>query len=77
MDITRWSILKSDLIIFFATEDGEFLYSQQKQDLDLSDCGSDHELLIRKFRLNLKKVGKNTRPLMYDLNQSLMIIQWR
>ena len=40
-------------------------------------CGSDHELLIRKFRLNLKKVGKNTRPLMYDLNQSLMIIQWR
>ena len=54
MDITRWSILKSDLIIFFATEDGEFLYSQQKQDLDLSDCGSDHELLIAKFRLKLK-----------------------
>ena len=35
MDITRWSILKSDLIIFFAAEDGEVLYSQQKQDLDL------------------------------------------
>ena len=33
------------------------------------DCGSDHELLIDKFRLNLKKVGKSTRPFRYDLNQ--------
>ena len=33
------------------------------------DCGSDHELLISKFRLKLKKVGKTTRPLSYDLNQ--------
>ena len=33
------------------------------------DCGSDHELLIAKFRLNLKKVGKTTRPFRYDLNQ--------
>ena len=33
------------------------------------DCGSDHELLITKFRLKLKKVGKTTRPLRYDLNQ--------
>ena len=33
------------------------------------DCGSDHELLIAKFRLKLKKVGKNTRPFRYDLNQ--------
>ena len=32
-------------------------------------CGSDHELLIVKFRLNLKKVGKTTRPFRYDLNQ--------
>ena len=32
-------------------------------------CGSDHELLIAKFRLNLKKVGKTTRPFRYDLNQ--------
>ena len=31
--------------------------------------GADHELLIAKFRLKLKKVGKNTRPFMYDLNQ--------
>ena len=33
------------------------------------DCGSDHELLIAKFRLKLKKVGKATRPFRYDLNQ--------
>ena len=34
-----------------------------------ADCGSDHELLIAKFRLKLKKVGKTTRPFSYDLNQ--------
>ena len=33
-----------------------------------ADCGSDHDLLIAKFRLKLKKVGKTTRPLRYDLN---------
>ena len=46
---------------------GKALYSQQKQ--DWADCGSDHELLIAKFRLKLKKVGKITRPFRYDLNQ--------
>ena len=55
------------LIIFFAAKDGEALYSQQKQ-LG-ADCGSDHELLIAKFRLKLKKVGKTSRPFRYDLNQ--------
>ena len=34
-----------------------------------ADCGSDHELLIAKFRFKLKKVGKTTRPFRYDLNQ--------
>ena len=34
-----------------------------------ADCGPDHELLIAKFRLRLKKVGKTTRPFRYDLNQ--------
>ena len=53
------------LIMFFAAEDGE--YCQQKQDWELT--GSDHELLIAKFRLKLKKVGKSTRPFRYDLNQ--------
>ena len=52
------------LIIFFAAKDGEALYSQQKQDQKL-----DHELLITKFRLKLKKVGKTMRPFRYDLNQ--------
>ena len=41
-----------------------------------ADCGSDHERLIAKFRLKLKKVGKTTRPFRYDLNQIPMIIQW-
>ena len=51
----------------FAAKDGEALYSQQKQ--SGTDCGSDHELLIAKFRLKLKRVGKTTRPLRYDINQ--------
>ena len=55
------------LIIFFAAKDGEALHSQQKQDQELT--GSHHELLITKFRLKLKKVGKTTRPFRYDLNQ--------
>ena len=66
MDITRWSIMKIRLIIFFAAEDGEALYSQQTK--PGADCGSDHELLIAKFRLKLKKVGITTRPFRYDLN---------
>ena len=35
-----------------------------------ADSGSDHELLIAKFRLKMKKVGKTTRPFRYDLNQT-------
>ena len=34
-----------------------------------ADCGSDHEPLIAKFRLKLKKIGKTTSPFRYDLNQ--------
>ena len=60
--------IKSRLLIFFAAKDGEALYSQEKQDWE-ADCGSDHELLITKFRLKLKKVGKTTRPSRYDWNQ--------
>ena len=58
---------KIRLIILFTAKDGEALYSQQKQDQELT--GSDHELLIAKFRLKLKKVGKPTRPFRYDLSQ--------
>ena len=56
------------LIIFFAAED-EALYMPAKTRSG-ADCGSDHELLVAKFRLKLKKVGKITRPLRYDLNQT-------
>ena len=56
------------LIIFFAAKDGEALYSQQKTRLG-AEYGTDHELLMVKFRLKLKKVGKTTRPFRYDLNQ--------
>ena len=58
---------KIKLIIFFAAKDGEALCSQQKQDQELTR--SDHELLIAKFRLKLKKVGETTRPFRYNLNQ--------
>ena len=53
-------------IIFFAAKDGEALYSQQKQDWEWTVA---HELLIAKFRLKLKEVGKTTRPFRYDQNQ--------
>ena len=47
------------LIMFFTAKDEEALYSQQKTRLG-ADCGSDHELLITKFGLKLKKIGKTT-----------------
>ena len=46
----------------------EKLYTVSKKQLG-ADCGSDHELLLAKFRLKLKKVGETTRPLRYDLNE--------
>ena len=56
------------VILFYAAKDREALYSQAKTRSG-ADCGSDHELLIAKFRIKLKKVGKTTRPFRYDLNQ--------
>ena len=50
-------------IIFSAAKDGETLYSQQKQDQELTVAQ------IMKFRLKLKKAGKTTRPYRYDINQ--------
>ena len=52
------------MIIYFAANDGEGLYSQQKQDQELTVAQ-----IIAKFRLKLKKVGKTNRPFRYDLNQ--------
>ena len=54
--------------MFFAAKDGEALYSQSKQDLELT-MAPYYELLIAKFRFKLKKVGKTMRPFKYDLNQ--------
>ena len=59
---------KIRLIIFFAAKDGEALHSQKKTRPG-DDYGSDNEILIAKFTLKLKKVGKTTRPFRYDLNQ--------
>ena len=55
------------LIIFFAAKDGEALYSQQKQDRELTLAQIMNSLLPSS--LKLKKVGETTRPLRYDLNQ--------
>ena len=63
MDITRWWIPKSDCSQRWRNS------IQSAKTRPGADCGSDHELLIAKFRLKLKKVGKTTRPFRYDLNQ--------
>ena len=55
-------------IIFFAAKDGEALYSQQKQEQELT-MAQIMNSFIAKFRLKLKKVGKTIRPFSYDLNQ--------
>ena len=57
---------KIRLIIFFAAKDGEALYSQQKQDQELTVAQIMNSLLPDS---DLKKVGKTTRPFRYDLNQ--------
>ena len=59
---------KIRLIIFLAAKDGEALSSAKTR--PGTDCGSDHELLITKFRLKLKKVGKTARTFRYVLNQT-------
>ena len=73
MSITRWSIPKSDWLYYLQSR---WRNSTQSAKTRLgADCGSDHKLLIAKFRLKLKKVGKTTRPFRYDLNQIPSIIQ--
>ena len=52
------------LIIVFAAKDGEALYSQQKQDQELTVAQ-----IMNKFRLKLNKVGKTIRQFRYDLNE--------
>ena len=58
MDTTRWSIPKSDWLYSFQLK-MEKLYIVRKKKRPGTGCGSDHELLIAKFRLKLKKLGEN------------------
>ena len=57
-------------IIFFAVKDGEALYSQQRQDWELTVAQIMNSLLPNSDKKKLKKVGKTTRPFRYDLNQT-------
>ena len=66
MDITRWSIPKSDRLYSLQPK-MEKLYTVRTR--PGADGGSDHELRIAKCRLKLKKVGKTIKPFKYDLNQ--------
>ena len=71
MDITRWSIPKSDCSQRWRSS------IQSAKTRPGTDCGSDHELLTAKFRLKLKKVGKTTRegngiPLQYSCLENSM-----
>ena len=67
MDITRWSTLNQIDYILCRKRWRRSIQSAKTR--PRADCGSDHELLITRFRLKLKKVGKTTRPFRYDLNQ--------
>ena len=64
MDITRWSIPKSNGLYSLQSK-MEKLYTAKTR-LG-ADCGSYHQLLIAKFRLKMKKVGKTTRPFKYQM----------
>ena len=66
MDITRWSTRNQTDYILCSQRWRSYIQSAKTR-LG-ADCGSDHELLIAKFRLKLK-LGKITRPFKYDLNQ--------
>ena len=67
MDITRWKYRNQIVNILCSRRWRSSIQSAKTR--PGADCGSDHELLIAKFRLKLKKVGKTTRLFRYDLNQ--------
>ena len=68
MDLTRWSKLKSDSVLYSSRWRNAIQVAKTRPG---ADCGSDHELLIAKFRLKLKIVVKTTIPFRYDLSQTL------
>ena len=67
MDITRWSISKSVDYILCSQRWRSSIQSAKAR--PGADCNTDYELLIAKFRLKLKKVGKTTRQFRYNLNK--------
>ena len=67
MDITRWPH-QNQIDYILCSQRWRSSIQSAKRRLG-ADCGSDHELLIAKFILKLKKVGKTSRPFRYDLNQ--------
>ena len=67
VDITRWSTPKSNDYILCSQRWRSSIQSAKTR--SGADCGSDHEILIAKFRIKLNKVGKTSRPFRYDLNQ--------
>ena len=80
MSISKMVNTEIRLIIFLAAKYGDALYSQQKQDLELTvteSISSLFQFLIAKFRFKFKKVGQTTRLIRYDLYQIPMIIQQR
>ena len=66
-DITRWSA-PNQIYYILCSQRWRSCVQSAKTRPEVG-CGSNHELLIAKFRLKLKKVGKTTRPFRYDLNQ--------
>ena len=67
--LCTWTSPDIRLIIFFAVEDGEAPYSEQKQNQELTVAQIMNVLFIAKFSLKLNKVGKTTSSFRYDLNQ--------
>ena len=66
MEIASWSVPEFDYIL---CSQGLRSSIESAKTPPGADCGPDHERPVAKFRLKLKKVGKTTRPLRYDLNQ--------
>ena len=66
MDITKWSITKLDYVLCTQRWRNSIQSAKIRPE---TDCDSDHELLIAKLRLKLKKLGETTRLLRYELNQ--------
>ena len=69
VDITKWSVSKSDWLHSLEPKMEKLCTVSQTR--PGADCGSYHELLIAKFRLKLKKIGKTTRPFRNDLTHTL------